>query len=247
MLIPSLVQSELFWPEAEPRTALASSEGDLAGSLSGGTLRLLAAKDHAFSEGDPVTHVYRIEIGHICLYRVLPDGRRKVVNFAFPGDLIGLCGNGHHTESAQATDGTRLTAFPIATVHETARKDPLFAKKLFEAMSLELTTARDLLVALTQRTACERLASFLLALARRHHWSGELGNEIVLPMSRSDIADFLGLSIETVSRTFTKFRLEGLIEIEQFILVTILDQIGLERVAGFRSFQRRDITLASSR
>lgn len=238
------VHSEFYRPEAETRTANHSADS-LTSCLRGGTRRVLAAKEHAFAEGDPVTHIYRIEIGHICLYRMLPDGRRKVVNFAFPGDLIGLTGDGYHTESAQATDGTKLTAFSIAHVHETARQDPRFAKKLFDALTLELTMARDLLVTLTHRTACERLAAFLLALSRRHQGCGDQKHEVVLPMSRSDIADFLGLSIETVSRTFTKFRLEGLIDIEHCILVTILDRLGLERAAGVRTSQHGAFALAS--
>ncbi|MGE0699264.1 MAG: Crp/Fnr family transcriptional regulator, partial [Hyphomicrobiaceae bacterium] len=69
--------------------------------LSRGVIRTLEAKEHLFCEGDPATHVYRVEVGHICIYRMMPDGRRQVVDFAYPGDVIGLGALTEHSESAQ--------------------------------------------------------------------------------------------------------------------------------------------------
>ncbi|MFM2422046.1 MAG: hypothetical protein RL291_576 [Pseudomonadota bacterium] len=203
-----------------------------AGSLPPGATRTVAAKDHVFCEGDVATHVYRVELGHVCIYRMLPDGRRQVIDFAYPGDLIGLGDVGEHTASAQATNLTRLSCYPITVVWEQARRDVGHGLKLYQAMANELAAARDLLVTVSQRSACERVASFLLALSRRNLRRGGNPDEIVLPMTRADIADFLGLTIETVSRTFTKFRLAGLIDLEQCILVTIRDPKGLTRIAA---------------
>ncbi len=202
-----------------------------AGSLMSGTSRTIAAKDHVFCEGDPATHVYRVEFGHVCIYRMLADGRRQVIDFAYPGDLIGLGDLGEHAASAQATEHTRLSCYTLASVWEYARHDISLGLKLYRAMADELTAARDLLLTVSQRSACERVAGFLLALSRRNQRLGQDANEIVLPMTRTDIADFLGLTIETVSRTFTKFRVEGLIDLEQCILVTIRDHRRLRRVA----------------
>jgi CRP/FNR family transcriptional regulator len=225
-------------------TRRAPAEG-LARSLSGGTMRIVAAKEHVFCEGDPASHVYRVEAGHVCLYRMLPDGRRQIVDFAYPGDLIGLGALREHSASAQTTEKTRLTSFPIAAVHEVARHDAALGLKLYEAMSHELRAARDLLVSVCQRTASERVAAFLLDLSQRNRRRGEPADEIVLPMTRTDIADFLGLTIETVSRTFTKFRVEGLIDVEQCILVTIRDHEKLRRAACVGSVTRQDTALAS--
>ena len=104
--------------------------------------------------------------------------------------------------------------------------------RLYEAVSQELLAARELLMTVCQRTALERVAAFLLALSRRNQRRGEAAHELVLPMTRTDIADFLGLTIETVSRTFTKLRQDGVIDLEQCIIVTICDVDRLNALSG---------------
>lgn len=197
-----------------------------------GFTRTVQAKDHVFRQGDTVTTVYQVESGHVCLYRLLPDGRRQVVDFAYPGDYVGLGAVGRHAVSAQATGCTRLKAVPLSVFREQARLDPELSLRLYEAVSQELEAARDLLVTVCQRTACERVASFILALSRRNERRGERADELVLPMTRTDIADFLGLTIETVSRTITKLRQEKVIDLEQCILVTIRDLDRLRDMSG---------------
>ena len=123
---------------------------------------------------------------------------------------------------------------PISTL----RLDARVGLKLYDAVSHELLAARDLLFTVSQRTATERLAGFLLSLSRRNARRGEDAREIVLPMTRADIADFLGLTIETVSRTFTKFRVEGLIDLEQCVLVTIKDASALSELINGDREQR---------
>lgn len=206
--------------------------GSFATCLADGAVRVVPAGHHLFCQGDPATHVYRVESGHILLYRMLPDGHRQVVDFAMPGDLIGLGALREHTNSAQATECSCITSHSINMVHERAGRDPSLVRELYMALSLELSATRELLVTVTRRTASERLAAFLLALARRNERRGKDSSVVVLPMSRIDIADFLGLTIETVSRTFTKFRRAGLIDLEQCILVTIRDLGKLEAVAA---------------
>jgi CRP/FNR family transcriptional regulator len=196
-----------------------------------GALRTLEAKEHLFCEGDVATHVYRVEVGHICIYRMMSDGRRQVVDFAYPGDMIGLGALGDHSDSAQAMERTVVRAMPVATLRELAQTDTRLGLKLYEALSRELMAARELLFTVSQRTAAERIAAFLTALSRRNERRGEAPNEIVLPMTRMDIADFLGLTIETVSRTLTKLRHDGVIDLEQCILVTILKPEALAQLA----------------
>lgn len=223
------VDAEDHAPAAE---RLAPIERDaLAERLSRGQARTIEAKEHLFCEGDAASHVYRVEVGHICIYRMMPDGRRQVVDFAYPGDLIGLGALVEHADSAQAMERTVVRALPLATLRELAQSDTRLGIMLYEALSRELMAARELLFTVSQRTAAERIAAFLVALSRRNAKRGENGNEIVLPMTRMDIADFLGLTIETVSRTLTKLRLEGVIDLEQCILVTILKPEALAQLA----------------
>jgi CRP/FNR family transcriptional regulator len=219
-------------PSLSTRATATQAERDSLGNqLAIGTLRVFEAKEHVFCEGDDATHVYKVEAGHVCLYRMMPDGRRQVLDFAFPGDIIGLGALGAHAANAQATARTRVRCIPVAGLHEVARRDGRLGRELYEALSRELQAARELLFTVSQRTAAERLAGFLLALSRRSNRRGGAPHEIVLPMTRADIADFLGLTIETVSRTFTRFRVEGIIGLEQSIIVTIRDADALAALA----------------
>jgi CRP/FNR family transcriptional regulator len=232
-------------PVLTPDFTLPSHADELTHSLPAGRVRIVAAKEHVFCEGDPATHVYRVEAGHICIYRMLPDGRRQVINFACPGDFVGLGSLGTHATSAQASTRTRLRSFPMTHLQECAAQDARLGLKLYEAVAEELTAARDLLMTVCHRTASERLAAFLLALSRRNRRRGESELELVLPMTRADIADLLGLTIETISRTFTKFRVEGLIDLEQCILVTIRNSQALELAAGLGTAGSTEVKLAS--
>jgi CRP/FNR family transcriptional regulator len=197
-----------------------------------GALRVIDAKEHVFRDGDPATAIYKVISGLVCLYLLLPDGRRQVVDFAFPGDVVGLGALTHHTVNAQANEVTRLSVHPMAMVRDLASRDAELSRDLYAAVSLELQAARDLLMTVSRRTAIERVAAFLLTLAQRNERRGRPSRNIVLPMTRSDIADVLGLTIETVSRTFTKLRAEGYIDLEQCILVTIKDMAKLKAAAG---------------
>jgi CRP/FNR family transcriptional regulator len=193
--------------------------------------RVLQAREHVFFEGDAKDHVYVVEKGTVCLYKTLPDGRRQIVDFAYPGDLIGLGAPGDHVFSAQAITLTRLRCLPAGLLHEMALHDPQVGMQLYRALSDQLLAARDLLLTVGQRNATERLGALLLALSRRNERNGADPTEISLPMTRADIADFLSLTIETVSRTFTKLRQSGIIDLVQSSLVVVRDQQALERLA----------------
>ncbi len=194
--------------------------------------RVLQAREHIFFEGDPKDHVYQVEKGTVCLYKTLPDGRRQIVDFAYPGDLIGLGAPGDHVFSAQAIALTRLRCLPAGLLHEIARHDPEVGMQLYRALSDQLLAARDLLLTVGQRSATERLAALLFALSRRNERNDADPARIALPMTRSDIADFLSLTIETVSRTFTKLRQSGIIELVQSSLVIVRDPQALARLAA---------------
>jgi CRP/FNR family transcriptional regulator len=194
--------------------------------------RVLQAREHVFFEGDAKDHVYLVEKGTVCLYKTLPDGRRQIVDFAYPGDLIGLGGPGDHVFSAQAITLARVRCLPAGLLHEVAQHDPQIGMQLYRALSDQLMAARDLLLTVGQRNATERLGALLLAMSRRNERIGADAGRIALPMTRADIADFLSLTIETVSRTFTKLRQAGVIDLAHSSLVVIRDQKALERLAA---------------
>lgn len=175
-------------------------------------VRRLVAKEHVFCEGDDREHVFRVEDGVIAVYKTLPDGRRQIIDFAYPGDLIGLGVLSEHVLSAQATVSSRVRCLSAAALERMAETDASLALKLYKSVCQELAATRSLLVTVGQRSAIERVAAFLVALQRRT--AGE-SSTINLAMRRSDIADLLGLTIETVSRTLTKLRTMAVIDIEQ--------------------------------
>jgi CRP/FNR family transcriptional regulator len=205
---------------------------DLDQTLAQATLRRVEAKEFVFIEGDPTTHVFRIETGAVALYKVLADGRRQIVGFAYPGDLIGLGARGEHVMNAQAIKPTRLRCLGLATLHRSAARDPALGFKLYEAVARELEATRDLMLTTGQRSATERVASFLLAFSRRAERNGQDAGDFELPMTRADIGDFLGLTIETVSRTFTKLKVMGLIELPQASRVKVIDRDHLESLTS---------------
>lgn len=181
--------------------------------LAQAAVRRLAPKEHVFCEGDARDHVFRIEDGVIAVYKTLPDGRRQIIDFAYPGDLIGLGVLGEHVLSAQATTAAKVRCLAASALERMAESDAGLAIRLYKSVCHELAATRSLLVTVGQRSAIERLAAFLVALHRRTASSGS--SVVKLAMRRSDIADLLGLTIETVSRTFTKLREMGVIEVEQ--------------------------------
>jgi CRP-like cAMP-binding protein len=201
-------------------------------SLAQAPLRRVEAKEFLFTEGDASTHLYRIETGALALHKILHDGRRQVVGFAYPGDLIGLGAQSEHLMNAQAIKPTRLRCLPLSTLRQSAIKDPTLGFRLYEALGRELAAARDLMLTTGQRSATERVVGFLLAFSRRNQRNGKDPTSVELPMTRSDIGDFLGLTIETVSRTFTKLKLLGLIELPHSNHVLLLDVEELESLAG---------------
>lgn len=185
---------------------------------------------HLYLEGDRADRIYEVIQGVLRLTRVTEDGRRQVIAFGYPGDTIGFPSDGRYH-----TDCDALTVATLA-VHqrsdlETASGDGTLHRRLLTATLREISAMQDHFMMLGRKTAVEKLASFLTVLEDR---VGEpLGqfNQITLPMNRSDIADFLGLTTETVSRTFTQLRKSGIIAIDRVQVVIILKPRALLAIA----------------
>lgn len=201
-------------------------------TLAQAPLGRVEAKEFLFAEGDTSTHLYRIETGALTLHKILADGRRQVIGFAYPGDFIGLGDQGEHLMNAQAIKPTRLRCLPLSRLHQSVAQDPTLGFRLYEALGRELATARELRLTTGQRSATERVIGFLLAFSRRNERKGEDPSRFDLPMTRSDIGDFLDLTIETVSRTFSKLKMHGLIELPQSNKVRLVDIHELAKLKG---------------
>lgn len=179
------------------------------------------ARADLFLEGDEASYVLEVVEGVICAYRLLPDGHRHVVSFYFPGDLIGYCCLASHTFSAQALTSVRVRRIPRHSIDRMVDVKPDLARKLLTIAATELTATRNHLLCLASKSAEAKMASFLLALSRRNASAGEDPARIHLPMTRVDIGDYLGLTIETVSRTLSKLKRAGIISLPRTCLVVI--------------------------
>ncbi len=190
----------------------AAASGAIEERLPYASSRKLESKEHVFCEGDPRIHVFQVEEGVIAVYKTLCDGRRRIIDLAYPGDLIGLGAGQEHLLSAQATCPAKVRCHSASSLEALAETDARLALKLYKSVCQELQATRNLLVAVGQRGAVERVVSFLLSLRREE---GDALDTVKLAMRRSDIADLLGLTIETVSRTLTKLRSMRVIDVEQ--------------------------------
>lgn len=192
---------------------------------------------HTFiQEGDPAEHFFNVTAGTAKLYKLLPDGRRQVTGFAGLGYFLGLAVSSSYAFSAEALEPVKVCRFSRAKLRGLLDDFPALEKKLLEVASNELVVAQEQMLLLGRKTARERLASFLVARANLGpHCPGRGGVSMVerihLPMTRSDIADYLGLTIETVSRTLSKFRAEKLIEIPNNAEIVLLKHEAVEDIA----------------
>lgn len=166
-----------------------------------------------FSEEDITTSFYNLLEGVMRLYKLLPDGRRQIVGFALPGDFLGMNTSGRHNFSADAIGAVTVCQFAKVPFVRFMEERPHLLRRINELAVRELSQARDHMVLLGRRAADEKLASFLLGWRLRLQSLNGVSDMVPLPMSRQDIADYLGLTIETVSSTFTKLERHGAIEI----------------------------------
>ena len=197
----------------------------------GWTLRL-APGQALFHEGDPATRVFTLTRGTLKLYKLLADGRRQVTGFLRPGDFLGISVDDEHAFSAEALEDSQLCWFPRARFDDFVEEQPTMERELYRMAAHELAAAQQQFVLLGRKTASERLASFLLILSERSELSSRAGPGMVrLPMSRSDIADYLGLTKETVSRVISALKRDRIIRLEALDVIQILDRERLEQLA----------------
>lgn len=158
------------------------------------------------SEGEPAEDLFNVVAGTAKLYKLLPDGRRQITGFMFVGDFLGIALNETYAYSAEAIDKVQLCRFPRRRLEALLSEFPKLERRLLGEAANELIVAQDQMLLLGRKTAKERVATFLGMLADRAARRGRQAKHIDVPMSRSDIADYLGLTTETVSRTITQLK-----------------------------------------
>lgn len=181
-----------------------------------------------FHEGDPNPYVFNVVEGAVKLYRLLPDGRRQITGFLFQGDFLGLGGRGLSSFTAEALTPLDACRFRRGDFDQLLNALPALEHRLVALAGDELMAAQEQIVLLGRKTARERLASFLTRLSERQVQLGGPAGHVHLPMTRLDIADYLGLTIETVSRVFTQFKTSGLIQLLPGNDVALPDPVALK-------------------
>jgi CRP/FNR family transcriptional regulator, anaerobic regulatory protein len=184
-----------------------------------------------FAQEELTTSFYNLLEGVMRLYKLLPDGRRQIVGFALPGDFLGMTASARHSFSADAIGAVAICRFSRAAFARFIEDKPHLLRRINELAVRELSQAQDHMVLLGRRSAEEKVATFLLGWRDRLGQFSSPEKTVPLPMSRQDIADFLGLTIETVSRTFTKLERDGVIDIMPGS-VCLLDPVRAEALAA---------------
>jgi CRP/FNR family transcriptional regulator len=185
-----------------------------------------------FHEGDEASRVFTLTSGSLKLYRLLADGRRQVTGFMFPGDFIGITMDDEHAFTVEALEDSHLCWFPRSRFGEFAEDHPAVERELYRMAAHELAAAQAQMVLLGRKTAEERLASFFMSLVERaEKASGREERIIRLPMGRLDIADYLGLTKETVSRVLAVLKNKRVVRLAALDRIELLDREGLAAIA----------------
>lgn len=179
--------------------------------------RPLKRGEHLFQVNTPFRSIYAVHSGSIKTYMPTEDGNEQITGFHLPGELLGLdaISPRRHTCAAKALETTTLCEIPYEKLGELAKQIPSLQHHLLSIMSQEILHDHSLLTLLGKRSAEERLAALLLSLSERYRQRGFSSTQLVLSMSRNDIANYLGMVVETVSRLFTRFQEEGVLQVER--------------------------------
>jgi len=186
-----------------------------------------------FEEGEPADYVYNLSSGDVRLYKLLAVGRRQITGFLRPGDFLGLVKQDLYAYGAEAIDNVDLCCMRVIDLERLMRELPAVRDRLLDMSRDELAAAQEQMLLLGRKSAREKVLSFLLLRAQHDYDLDEAEAAVLdLPMSRTDIADYLGLTIETVSRTFTALKEEGLIELPSPQHVVLPDLEAIEAAAN---------------
>jgi CRP-like cAMP-binding protein len=225
MLTSALAETHLH------RTFAVSTHRKPEASESAGQIGLamsFARNAEIYAEGETAGYVYKVISGVVRVSKLLPDGRRQISAFHMPGEMFGFEAGELHHASAEAIVPTKVVAYKWEGVLGTARQSASFVRELLNLTVLGLRHTQDHLLLLGRKNALERLAEFLLEMSARMGGSAVLD----LAMPRHDIADYLGLTLETVSRMFAELKEMGAIKLESARRVHLLDKAALRAMGA---------------
>lgn len=197
------------------------------------TRRKIKRRETLFRNGEAFTSLYAIRTGVFKTRVTSEDGRDQVTGFQMAGEIIGLDGivNDQHTCDAVALEDSEVCVMPFERIEELSREITALQRHVHQIMSREIVREHGVMLLLGSMRAEERLAAFLLNLVQRLHARGFSRSELVLRMTREEIGSYLGLKLETVSRTLSKFAADGMVEVEQRN-VRIVDPEALRRIVN---------------
>jgi len=228
---PSLAAAALWDSSGGRRVHLLTAEerAQLAAISAVGRFR---RGEKVYAEGDRAGFVFNIISGVVKSYKVLSDTGEYIVGFLFPDDVIGLAEEGRYVNSAEAVTAVTAYRIPTTVLQTRLLRDPSLEFHIICKLCHELRESQRHALLLSMHRAVPKIARFLLMLDNNQAARGEATEEVYLPMSRSDIGDYIGMSPESVSRSFRNLASQGVISIRNRRYVRIINRAQMERVAS---------------
>lgn len=185
--------------------------------------RVTQRGEHIYRAGDEFSSVFAIRSGYVKTYRITDDGEEQITGFYFPGEIFGMDGISKHkyTNSAKTLESTAICEIPFERFQELTFEVPNLQRHFFQLMSQEIADDQQLITMLSKKTAEQRIATFLLMVSMRNVERGLSERRFRLAMSRTDIGNYLGLTVETVSRVLSRLSKEGVIDLDQKEVVIV--------------------------
>jgi CRP/FNR family transcriptional regulator len=193
----------------------------------------LQKNQHLYREGDDFQSVFAVRSGTLKAYRTTDDGREQVTGFYFPGEIVGMDGiaNNAHASSAKALETAAVCEIPFSSLEKLSAMMPNLQRHFFQLMSHEITEDQQLITLLSKNSADERVAALMLSISGRNARRKLSATQFRLPMSRVDIGNYLGLTVETVSRVFSRMQKMDVLRVDNKE-IEILDIEGLRKMAN---------------
>jgi CRP/FNR family transcriptional regulator len=196
----------------------------------------LQKSQHLYREGDHFQSVFAVRSGTMKAYKTTDDGREQVTGFYFPGEILGMDGisNNSHASSAKALETAAICEIPFSSLEKLSAAMPNLQRHFFQLMSREITEDQQLITLLSKNSADERVAALMLSISSRNDRRKLSATQFRLPMSRVDIGNYLGLTVETVSRVFSRMQKMEMLQVDNKE-IEILDLQGLKNMANLSS------------
>ena len=193
----------------------------------------LQKNQHLYRESDDFQSVFAVRSGTLKAYKTTDDGREQVTGFYFPGEILGMDGisNNSHASSAKALETSAVCVIPFSSLEKLSSMMPNLQRHFFQLMSREITEDQQLITLLSKNSADERVAALMISISKRNARRKLSSTQFRLPMSRVDIGNYLGLTVETVSRVFSRMQKMDILRVDNKE-IEILDLEGLQRMAN---------------